>query len=66
MNEKIKLARLNFANRQKNTSILIRLYNSPLIVLLIFLVSYVCRCLARLIAQMLKFESYDWKMVFEI
>lgn len=40
--------------------------NIPLIMLLILVVSYVSRCLARIISQTFRTEDYEWKKVFSI
>lgn len=40
--------------------------NIPLIMLMILVVSYVCRCLARIISQTFRMEDYEWKKVFAI
>ena len=40
--------------------------NIPLMMLIILVVSYVCRCLARIISQTFRTEDYEWKRVFEI
>lgn len=40
--------------------------NIPMIMLLILVVSYVCRCIARTISQTFRTEDYDWKKVFVI
>lgn len=40
--------------------------NIPLIMLLILVVSYVCRCLARIIIQTFRTEDYEWKKVFAL
>lgn len=40
--------------------------NIPLIMLAVLVVSYICRCLARIIIQTLCTEDYMWRKVFEI
>lgn len=40
--------------------------NIPIIMLLILVVSYICRCLARIISQTFRTEDYEWKKVFAI
>lgn len=40
--------------------------NIPLMMLIILVVSYVCRCLSRIISQTFRTEDYEWKKVFEI
>lgn len=40
--------------------------NIPLIMLIILMVSYVCRCLARIISQTFRTEDYEWRKVFAI
>lgn len=41
-------------------------FNIPLIMLAILVVSYICRCLARIIIQTFCAEDYKWRKVFEI
>lgn len=40
--------------------------NIPLMMLIILVVSYVCRCLARIISQTFRTEDYEWRKVFSI
>lgn len=40
--------------------------NIPLMMLIILIVSYGCRCLARIIGQTFRTEDYEWKKVFAI
>ena len=40
--------------------------NIPLMMLIVLMVSYVCRCLARVILQTFRTEDYEWKKVFAI
>ena len=40
--------------------------NIPLMMLIVLMVSYVCRCLARAILQTFRTEDYEWKKVFAI
>ena len=40
--------------------------NIPLMMLIVLMVSYVCRCLARVISQTFRTEDYEWKKVFAI
>lgn len=40
--------------------------NIPLMMLIILAVSYVCRCLARIISQTFRTEDYEWGKVFDI
>lgn len=40
--------------------------NIPLMMLIILAISYVCRCLARVISQTFRTEDYEWKKVFAI
>lgn len=40
--------------------------NIPLIMLIILVVSYVCRCIARIISQTFRTEDYEWEKVFRV
>lgn len=40
--------------------------NIPLMMLLILIVSYICRCLARIFSQTFRTEDYEWKKIFAI
>lgn len=40
--------------------------NLPILMLWVLVVSYVCRCLARLFSQTFKDGEYDWKEIFKI
>ena len=40
--------------------------NIPLIMVIILVVSYVCRCMARIISQTFRTEDYEWKKVFAL
>jgi len=40
--------------------------NIPLLMLLILIVSYICRCLARIFSQTFRTEDYEWKKIFAI
>ena len=40
--------------------------NIPLMMLIILVVSYMCRCLARIISQIFRTEDYEWGKVFEL
>lgn len=40
--------------------------NIPLIILVILVVSYVCRCFARIISHTFRTEDYEWKKVISI
>ena len=39
--------------------------NIPLMMLIILVVSYMCRCLARIISQTFRTEDYEWGKVFD-
>ena len=41
-------------------------FNIPLIMLLILIMSYICRCLARIFSQTFRTENYEWKKIFAI
>lgn len=41
-------------------------FNILLIMLVILVVSYICRCIARVISQTFRTEDYEWKKVFSI
>ena len=41
-------------------------FNIPLIMLLILIVSYICRCLARIFSQTFRADDYEWKKIFAI
>ncbi len=41
-------------------------FNIPIIMAVILLVSYLCRCLARIFSQTFGSEDYDWKKVFAL
>lgn len=40
--------------------------NLPIMVIVILIVSYICRCLARVFSQTFGVEEYDWKKVFTL
>lgn len=40
--------------------------NIPLIMLLVILVSYICRCFARIFSQTFRTEDFEWKKVIKI
>ena len=40
--------------------------NIPILMMAILLVSYLCRCLARILSQTFRTEDYEWKKVFTL
>ena len=40
--------------------------NIPLIMQLVILVSYICRCFARIFCQTFRTEDFEWKKVIKI
>lgn len=40
--------------------------NLPIMVIVVLIVSYVCRCLARVFSQTFGVGEYDWRKVFAV
>lgn len=41
-------------------------FNIPLIMLLILIMSYICRCLGRIFSQTFRADDYEWKKIFAL